>query len=192
MTKKKILLRIVLPFVIVALFVGGLVALGQYWKPFIRTSEFTVCNANGETKTVQFEVAFHRWVFAPTSVRATATIDGVFYGSFDTRFGFPGNSEWEKPTTEGFFDGLEQKQTENRTSVLFTSQPLFLNGDPFSDDSDTVLLCAIAIDDDFQITAAWMKISDETFFGPAGTSEEAEPLNRMFAAAFAPDGEIIE
>ncbi len=206
MTKKKILLCIVLPIVIVALLIGGLFALRQYWQPFTRTAEFTVCGVHGGTKDVAIELEFHRWLFAPTSVQGTVTVDGVTYKSFELARGIE-NPRLEKPQVEGFWSQLKAKWQELQTSVVLQAYDAgytereymafltLFSGDPFAETTETIALSGVAVGDDFAITAVWLAgdiFSGPAAFGPASSAEEAEQIKQTVFGIPLPFAQITE
>ena len=186
MTKKQVLLRVVLLLGIVALLVVGGIALRQYMLPFHRTAEMTVCNLAGETKTVEVSVDFRRHILAPTSWRGSVTFDGVTYSDFTT---FHPNQWWQRPADlKGKWREVTTSVVENRIADIFPSSiPLFTKS-PFEEDDEQLNFYGFGVGDDFEIAAIMVGelIPQENalsnavlnFFGPAETVEEAERIKR--------------
>ena len=194
MTKKQVLLRIVLPLGILALLVGGAVAARQYMRPFHRTAEMTVCNLAGETKTVTVSVAFRRHILAPTKWIGSVTFDGVTYSDLAThrnkgsdplhnlRLTFPsGGSFWKN--VKGKWGEIKTAVVGDVSNIYPSTVPLFAE-DPFEAESDIVAsldCCGFGIGDAFEIEFIMVRSNDYTvahFFGPAETVEEAERIKR--------------
>ncbi len=185
LNKKKILLRIILSVAIAALLVGGLIALGSYWKPFVRTERFTVSDQNGKTYEVETELHFRRWLLAPTDVDGVVTVDGVRY----TTFWFSHQTEpvFEKPQN-GFWNNLRAKWQELQSGVVmlaydggctdrvYFSTDVFYAGDPLEESPERIWLSGLAVDDDWNITGIWFagNVFGSELFGPSATADENE------------------
>lgn len=151
--------------VIVALLV--LVGIIWYRTPIEKEETMTMCSTEGETIKVTFDVAWHRYLFAPTQLKGTITIDGVVY------------ELWKTAHQKSFIDNIKDKISNVRYIPMFVLE------------SETD-----ALEYSYNFIDIWMdENSDlenfkksyillnrdgvsEHFFGPANTKEEAQQIRQ--------------
>lgn len=152
--------------------VALLLVVGIIWYriPLEKKETMTMCSLEGETIEVTFDVAWHRYLFAPTELKGIITVDGVVY------------EVWETNRHNSFIDNIKDKVSNAKYTPMFVLE------------SETN-----ALEYSYNLIHIWMdKNSDlenfkksyillnrdgvsEHFFGPANTKEEAQQIQQEFS-----------
>lgn len=159
MSKKQIKIAAV----ILLAFVIGVVL----WYKIPIGKQFTtiLCSKGGQQVEAVFDVSWQRYIFAPTELKGTITLDGVEYLSImDT------NAPLDRG---GFFEKLEDKLSSTDVTHAFVLPGLY---DGMESHSNRMYLWHA--DKNFDtICIAVMKDGEQTdYYGPAKTAEEVENI----------------
>lgn len=87
----------------------GIVAIFWYRQPIPQYTATTLCSLEGKQIQVVIDVTWQRFLFAPTKVKGTVTVDGIPYTSEVVEYG-----------NGRFFDKLKAKFSSKQRSYLFS------------------------------------------------------------------------
>lgn len=156
-------------FIAVMLFVAILIvcALGWYLRPIPKNVTVTLCSLEGECVEAVFDVTWQRHLLAPTELKGTIELDGMFYRSVNI------------DSNRTFMENLEMKLRLNGVSspLIFQVWPT----NKLLTDSDRIDFPFTEIDSeirDFELIAICVTRdgSPTFYYGPAGTAEEAQAV----------------
>lgn len=136
--------------------------LKQYYKPVpvnVNPDGITMCNTDGDTIHVTFDVHYQRHLFAKTELLGSIYVDGIEYQTSYSR-------NYEGPDL-----------TKGKDSYITLSLPIFHKaGTP----SDTLFILAWRPDINLIYFAFHSKSNGGIFFGPADNAEAAQTLSNIY------------
>ena len=154
---------------IALILVALLLVVGIIWYriPLEKKESMTMCSIEGEIIEVTFDVAWHRYLFAPTELKGTITIDDVVY------------EPWETDRQKSFIDNIKDKMSNARYIPVFVLES---ETNPLQYHDNLISIWMDENSDLENFKKSYILLNrdgvSEDFFGPASTKEEAQQIHR--------------
>lgn len=153
--------KIALIIVVLVVIVGVI----WYRIPLEKKESMTMCSLEGETIEVIFDVAWYRYLFAPTELKGIITVDGVVY------------EVWETNRHNSFIDNIKDKVSNAKYTPMFVLESE-TNALEYFYNSIHIWMNEDSDFENFKKSYIFFNrdgVSEE-FFGPANTKEEAQQI----------------
>ena len=147
--------------IIIAVFLV-LVGIIWYHQPIQKEIFMTSCSLEGDVIEVKLDVAWYRYLLAPTDLKGTITIDDVVYQSLKVN------------ESDSFFEKIKKKMNNTRRTPVFAN----LVETKYTLEYDIVFL--EHIQKKFEKICIVVQKGDisTTYYGPATTKEEAKEISK--------------